>query len=101
MARGVPSSLNLPTRGPGILAPQKAATPPMACTTPEPAKSMAPCPHFGPSTPSCDSHPPPQTQLPKIGYSSIEANRPQITNDLNRQRSAIAPVGIVAVASMN
>src|SRR5207302_7033098 len=30
----------------------------------------------------------------------MEANNPQTTNELNFQRSAIAPVGIVAVASM-
>ena len=67
MARGLPSLSNLPMRGPRIFAPQNAATPPIACTTPEPAKSSAPWPHFGPSTPSCDSQPPPHTQLPYTG----------------------------------
>src|SRR5438067_9643143 len=67
IALGDPSLLNLPIRGPSIFAPQNAATPPIACTTPDPAKSSDPCPHFGPIAPSCDSQPPPQTQFPKIG----------------------------------
>ena len=36
---GEPSALNLPMRGPSTMAPASAAAPPMACTTPEPAKS--------------------------------------------------------------
>ena len=39
MALGVPSRSYLPIRGPSTMAPVKAATPPMACTTPDPAKS--------------------------------------------------------------
>ncbi|CAB4597765.1 unannotated protein [freshwater metagenome] len=39
MARGLPSLSNLPMRAPITLAPVNAATPPTACTTPEPAKS--------------------------------------------------------------
>ena len=38
-ARGVPSLANLPMRGPSTRAPASAATPPIRCTTPEPAKS--------------------------------------------------------------
>ena len=38
-ARGVPSLANLPMRGPSTMAPARAATPPTAWTTPEPAKS--------------------------------------------------------------
>ncbi len=38
-ARGLPSLPNLPSRGPSTIAPASAAIPPMACTTPEPAKS--------------------------------------------------------------
>ena len=34
-----PSLLNLPMRGPSTMAPARPATPPTACTTPEPAKS--------------------------------------------------------------
>ena len=44
MAFGVPSLLNLPMRGPRIMASASAAHPPVACTTPEPAKSTAPWP---------------------------------------------------------
>src|SRR3954468_1767435 len=39
-----PSLLNLPRRGPSTSAPARAATPPMVCTTPEPAKSTYPNP---------------------------------------------------------
>ena len=42
MATGVPSRSKRPARGPMISAPQKAAMPPVMCTTPEPAKSMHP-----------------------------------------------------------
>ena len=38
-ARGFPSAPNLPILGPSTMAPAKAAMPPMAWTTPEPAKS--------------------------------------------------------------
>ena len=38
-ARGLPLRSNLPMRGPSTMAPVRAAMPPMACTTPEPAKS--------------------------------------------------------------
>ena len=38
-ARGLPSLSNFPMRGPRTMAPASAAAPPMACTTPEPAKS--------------------------------------------------------------
>src|SRR5262245_19757624 len=39
MVLGVPSLLYLPMRGPRTSAPAKAATPPIVCTTPDPAKS--------------------------------------------------------------
>ena len=39
MVFGEPSLLNLPMRGPSTMAPARPATPPTACTTPEPAKS--------------------------------------------------------------
>ena len=42
MATGVPSRSKRPARGPMISAPQKAAMPPVMCTTPEPPKSIAP-----------------------------------------------------------
>ena len=52
----------LPMRGPMTIAPASAMTPPIACTTPEPAKSTAPwpSPQF---MPPCASQPPPQTQF--------------------------------------
>jgi hypothetical protein len=39
IARGFPSLPYFPMRGPSTIAPDSAATPPTACTTPEPAKS--------------------------------------------------------------
>ena len=51
-----------PMRGPMTIAPASAMTPPMACTTPEPAKSTAPWPHFQ-LMPDWASQPPPHTQL--------------------------------------
>ena len=52
----------LPMRGPIARPPARAMIPPMACTTPEPAKSTAPCPkpQF---LPAWASQPPPHTQL--------------------------------------
>jgi hypothetical protein len=73
--------------------------PPIACTTLEPAKSTAPwpSPQF---FPACASHPPPHTQLAKRQYGNAtqKENRQKF---FQLQRSAIAPVGIVAVVSMN
>ena len=40
-----PSARNRPRRGPRIAQPTRAAVPPVKCTTPEPAKSMAPLPN--------------------------------------------------------
>ena len=51
--------------------------------------------------PSWESQPPPQTQFAYNGYVSIEMKNPNTTNEENFQRSAIAPVGIVAAVSMN
>src|SRR6267142_1571391 len=95
-----PSLLYLPMRGPRTMAPASAVTPPTMCTTEEPAKSTWPwpSPKF---LPSCESQPPPQTQLAKIGYVNIDRKKPNTTKDENFQRSAIAPVGIVAAVSMN
>ena len=42
MAFGLPCESYLPMRGPMTMAPASAMTPPIACTTPEPAKSTAP-----------------------------------------------------------
>src|SRR4051794_37851082 len=61
-----PSLLNLPMRGPSTMAPARAATPPTACTTPEPAKSTYPTPHLAES-PSLASQPPPHVQAPNSG----------------------------------
>ena len=66
IATGLPSFVNLPSRGPSTIAPARAATPPTMCTTDEPAKST--CPWPSPKfTPRSASQPPPQTQLPKSG----------------------------------
>ena len=62
IAFGVPSLLNLPRRGPSILAPTKASTPPVMWTTEEPAKSTWPCPRLK-LLPSLASQPPPHTQF--------------------------------------
>src|SRR5882672_7604269 len=69
-----PSLLYLPSRGPSTIAPARADQPPMACTTPEPAKSRYPWPR--PILPSWLSQPPPQAQLPKMGYTMVEMNKP-------------------------
>ena len=63
IAFGEPSLLNLPRRGPRTIAPATAATPPVMCTTEEPAKSSTPWPRPK-FLPSVESQPPPQTQLP-------------------------------------
>ena len=60
---GVPSFRYLPMRGPSIMASARAAQPPVAWTTPDPAKSTAPWPRLS-ELPSCDSQPPPHIQLP-------------------------------------
>ncbi len=52
----------LPMRGPMTIAPARAMMPPIACTTPEPAKSTAPWPRCQ-LTPPWASQPPPQTQF--------------------------------------
>ncbi len=54
----------LPTRGPSAIAPARPMTPPIAWTTPEPAKSTAPWPNPQ-FLPAWASQPPPQTQLAK------------------------------------
>ncbi len=66
IATGLPFLSNLPSRGPSTIAPARAATPPTMCTTDEPAKSTWPWPRPK-FAPSCESQPPPQTQLAKSG----------------------------------
>ena len=66
MAFGVPSLPNLPMRGPRMMARARAAAPPVAWTTPLPAKSTAPCPRWN-VCPRWASHPPPHTQFPITG----------------------------------
>src|SRR5215469_14085151 len=68
MACGFPLTY-LPMRGPIHMAPARAMAPPMACTTPDPAKSTAPCPQPQ-FLPACANQPPPQTQLAKRQYGS-------------------------------
>ncbi len=62
MALTLPSALYFPRRGPSSAAVTNAITPPVMCTTDDPAKSTCPCPspRF---LPSMASHPPPQVQL--------------------------------------
>src|SRR5215203_5214515 len=86
-------------RGPIIMAPASAITPPMECTTPDPAKSTAPWPNCQ-FLPICASQPPPHTQLAYRQYGSA-TQRPYKQKFFHDQRSAIDPVGIVAVVSMN
>src|SRR5262249_6376090 len=62
-ARTLPSFLYFPMRGPRIIARARAIQPPVACTTPEPAKSTAPWPHPI-EFPSCDNQPPPHIHMP-------------------------------------
>src|SRR2546425_8574797 len=95
-----PSLLYLPIRAPRTIAPASAVTPPTMWTTEEPAKSTWPWPRPK-FLPSCDSQPPPHTQLANSGYVNIEMKKPKTTNDENFHRSAMAPVGIVAAVSMN
>src|SRR5213592_3075570 len=62
MALTLPSALYFPRRAPSSAAVTNAITPPVMCTTEDPAKSTCPCPspRF---LPSIASHPPPQVQL--------------------------------------
>src|SRR5712691_8511209 len=62
MASGLPCESYFPIRAPRTMAPANPMTPPIPCTTPEPAKSTAPCPRPQ-LTPPWASQPPPQTQL--------------------------------------
>jgi hypothetical protein len=64
--RGLPSGPYLPSRGPSKTAPASAAMPPMAWTTPEPAKSTYPFPRSK-LLPSWESQPPPQVHIPNRG----------------------------------
>ena len=60
MARGLPSLVYLPRRGPRMSAPMRAAQPPTLCTMVEPAKSLN-------GVSSWASQPPPQVQCTTIG----------------------------------
>jgi hypothetical protein len=62
-ARTEPSFRYFPMRGPSNIASANAAHPPVACTTPDPAKSTAPWPRCS-DCPRWASQPPPHTQLP-------------------------------------
>ena len=53
-----PFAVNLPALGPSIIAPARAAAPPAACTSVEPAKS---------ENPAVDNQPPPHCQPIEIG----------------------------------
>ncbi len=62
IALTLPSEPYLPRRGPSKIAVMNAITPPVMCTTDDPAKSTWPwpSPRF---LPSMESQPPPQVQL--------------------------------------
>jgi hypothetical protein len=77
----------------------RATEPPIMWTTPEPAKSTAPLPKPA-MRPMFWSQPPPQTQFPATGYTTMETQSPMRTNPGNLRRSAMDPVGIVAAVSM-
>ena len=63
IGRGRPLASKRPLRGPIFLHVTNASTPPVMCTTLEPAKSTVPWPSPN-SLPRVESQPPPQTQLP-------------------------------------
>src|SRR5450759_661538 len=63
-AFAVPSLLYFPILGPRIIASARAAHPPVACTTPDPAKSTAPLPRWSAPLPSWASQPPPHIHMP-------------------------------------
>jgi hypothetical protein len=86
-------------RGPMMIAPCKGIEPPIACTTPEPAKSTAPWPRpqFRPACARPAAAPDP-VRVDAVGSATHKPNRQKFFQD---HRSAIVPVGIVAVVSMN
>jgi hypothetical protein len=88
----------LPMRGPMARPPARAITPPIMWTTPEPAKSQAPLPQPR-LAPRAEVQPPPQIQqaLMQYGSATIRPNRQKLPQP---QRSAMVPVGMVAVVSM-
>src|SRR2546425_7521106 len=95
-----PSRLNLPIRGPIIIATASAVSPPTEWTTPDPAKSQYPLPKPR-LLPNCESQPPPQAQLANSGYVMAPMMTEETQNVRNFQRSAQAPVTIVRAVSMN
>src|SRR5262245_15943987 len=62
IALGLPCLSYLPMRAPTTIAPASPISPPIPCTTPDPAKSTAPWPRPQ-FRPACASQPPPHTQL--------------------------------------
>src|SRR5215813_11449315 len=98
-ARGLPSESYLPSRGPRMMASAMAQKPPTAWTTVEPAKSTYPWPKLM-LTPNCESHPPPHTQQPKMGYSRPPTKSSQRTKAQNVIRSQMAPTMIYPAVSM-
>src|SRR5437588_12531217 len=99
MVFALPSRLYLPRREPNTMAPASAHQPPTACTTPLPAKSMYPLPR--PTAPNCESQPPPPAPLPQTAQTSVETKSEYTQKADHFQRSAIAPLGLVAVVSIN
>src|SRR6056297_2542518 len=88
----LPSLLYLPRRGPSTMAPARAAQPPTACQTLEPAKS---------ENPASDSQPPPHCHDPEIGYITPVSRITKIRKGHSLIRSANAPDTIEAVAATN
>ena len=87
-----PDFVNLPSLGPIMIAPAKAAAPPVECTSVDPAKS---------EKPSVANQPPPHCQPITIGYKipdKIAANK---KNGHNLILSAIAPDTIETVVAQN
>ena len=87
---GAPDFKNLPSLGPIIIAPAKAAAPPVECTHVDPAKSEKPI---------SANQPPPHCQPITIGYKipdKIAANK---KNGHNLILSAIAPETIETVVA--
>ena len=65
MGTALPSGPKRPVRGPTMMAPISPATPPVMCTTPEPAKSITACLF---SSPQADNQPlPSHTQCTTTG----------------------------------
>src|SRR5436189_73899 len=94
MAFAEPSALYLPRRGPRRLAATSAMTPPVMCTTEEPAKSTWPCPRPR-LCPGIASQRPPQVQLPRDARKDPRpGTRPRRLCEHREPAAAPGPVGV-------